>query len=192
MPRKSVTVRKISSGLPQLILKRKPRSPKIDRKEYDYHYKEKPWKILYNPSTPMGNSLPPVAAVVISLSVPSSITTLEKITSQPQELSLATATKHISETLCDLIGQFKWILGSVYLHTRIYHLLTIYPGRDTQVPLWYFFIGLILSCDFSILGGGGVGASNFSTIKWFVRFILSYFFMALFIHQIFTNPSSTL
>ena len=74
-----------------------------------------------------------------------------------EDVDLATATKHISETICCIIGEFKCLLGRVYLNTRIARLLTIDPGRDNQVPLWSFFIGILISCCVSIIGGGGGG-----------------------------------
>ena len=81
------------------------RKEKIDRKEYYYHYKDKRWKTVYNTTQPAVNSSPPVAAVATPLaaSASGSVATSD----QSKEVTLATATKQISETLNGLIDKFK-------------------------------------------------------------------------------------
>ena len=63
----------------------------------------------------------------------------------------------MSETIRGIIGQLKLLIGHMYPHTHIAHLLIFDPGRDTQVPLWYYIILILISCGVSIIGGGGGG-----------------------------------
>ena len=77
----------------------------IDGKEYYYHYRYKRWKIVDNPTPPTGNSSLHVAAVVVppAASTYGSVATLD----QSQEVTLATSTNQISDTICGLISQLK-------------------------------------------------------------------------------------
>ena len=91
---------------PQNEAKNKNHGPhNIDGKEYYYHYKYKHWKTMDNPTPPTGNSSPPAADVITSLSSSGYVTTSGG--TQSQEVALVTTTKHISETLCGISSLFK-------------------------------------------------------------------------------------
>ena len=67
MPRRAVTVRQKGKCDPPTNDKKKNLGCRnIDGKEYYYCYKDKIWKIVDNQDLMMGNTLPPVSAVVTS------------------------------------------------------------------------------------------------------------------------------
>ena len=104
IPRNAMNARKRASGITQLMQKNGG-CLKIDGKEYYYHYKYKHWKTMDNPTPPTGNSSPPAADVITSLSSSGYVTTSGG--TQSQEVALVTTTKHISETLCGISSLFK-------------------------------------------------------------------------------------